>query len=200
MKRAAVIALFLLIVPAVAAPQGKQDLGRLTSQSAKPTKMAAEFGGTMVWGADSRSNIDNLAPATVPVQIAVQRWTSESERAALVAALKTDRAGALRTAMDAVKPPVGYLSFHLPVFATTTEGTRDSLRYAVERRGADGVRRITLVSASESIDWIELVVHPDGSAEGFLERDGRVGVNTSGDDIELKSPGRRRALIKIRTN
>jgi hypothetical protein len=77
--------------------------------------------------------------------------------------------------------------------------------YAAQSRQANGARRVTIILVTgepprgypRSVDWIELVLQADGSGTGFESYTCELGLNHEGNDIELKTPGVRKALITI---
>jgi hypothetical protein len=120
----------------------------------------------------------NMAPGTTasstPVEITIERWTSDAERDRLMTVLKEKGPDELLKVLQK-EPKVGSIR--------TRESLAYDLRYARQLPGQDGGRRIVLGTdrpigfleaqeGGQTLDYrftlIELRVGPDGKGEGKL--------------------------------
>lgn len=120
----------------------------------------------------------NMAPGTTatttPVEITIERWTSDAERDRLMTVLKEKGPDELLKVLQK-EPKVGSIR--------TRESLAYDLRYARQLPGQDGGRRIVLgtdrpigfleaQAGGQTLDYrftlIELRVGPDGKGEGKL--------------------------------
>lgn len=120
----------------------------------------------------------NMAPGTTatttPVEITIERWTSDAERDRLMTVLKEKGPDELLKVLQN-EPKVGSIR--------TRESLAYDLRYARQLPGQDGGRRIVLgtdrpigfleaQAGGQTLDYrftlIELRVGPDGKGEGKL--------------------------------
>jgi hypothetical protein len=141
------------------------------------------------------------------VRIAIERWSTASERDTLIAALKSGRAAAVLAALRGFEPPAASLVLSPPLLFGNDgqESIHTEIAYAVDRTRADGGRRIQFLAvpqptpgAPPSLHWIELVLEADGSGEGFEALGCELGLNANGSDIELKAAAQRRSLVQVR--
>jgi len=118
-------------------------------------------------------NMSNVgAGGSATVDIVIERWTTDAEKAKLAAALEKGQ-DALLSALQAVKPRAGYIQ--------VPGSTGWNIGYASKTRGEDGGWRIVVltdrpigfreaVSQPRTIDYpftlIEMHVNDDGQGEG----------------------------------
>jgi hypothetical protein len=174
----------------------------LTATPAGPTDVAEEFHARIVWLGFNDSFVGSGT-----VRIVIQRWSTDSEREVLLAAMKSGRPEAMWAALTGLKPQIGRLIYGAPrlLGSDGAPASPTDLGYAVDSRRADGTRQVKIILVEgvpsrgyqPSLDWIELVIKADGSGEGVETFGCQLGVNRAGGDIELKAAGPRKARITI---
>lgn len=168
-----VVSLFVTVVLAGAA-QSRQD-----SKEAF-TAVALSAGGL-------RGN-----PVAGQIEIVIERWSTDGERERLLGAVTKGQSELLETLRDL--PSVGTVR--------TPGSLAWDLRYAAQRPGEDGGRRIVLatdrpISAWEAVNqprttdypftFIELRVDKNGVGEGKLSRATRVTASDDGRFVQLEN-------------
>jgi hypothetical protein len=134
---------------------------------------------------------NNLGSGAGTVQISVDRWSTDAERARLIAAL---REKGPRAMMDALQdmPRTGFIR--------TPDSLGHPLHFAYQTKGEDGGRRIVIAtdrpiafwehwSGSRTVDYpftvIQMNIGPDGRGTGTLSEATRI--LAYGDIIELEN-------------
>ncbi len=122
-----------------------------------------------------------------PVEIAIQRWSTDSERERVVKTLKTDGVRAVVTMLEKA-PRVGILNHLRNDAALPQEMMRQNIEYAYETTGTDGERRIILATgaAAHSLSVIEIRFARNGIGEGRIAEGRAIAISKDQRTIELR--------------
>jgi hypothetical protein len=165
------------------------------------TASAQQGGGPVLKLAGFALNITGVGGGrSGDLEVAVERWSKDDERAKLKAAFVDGGAAGLQKALAAVAPRAGYVK--------TQRGGSLDLSYAHEVPGDDGGRRIILAtgrltapSANPGADTYEFLVvevrlGKDGKGEGRTATPQRLRYNKEKDALELDRYGVEPVWIK----
>jgi len=108
---------------------------------------------------------------TGTVDISINRWSTDEERARLAAAVRENGPDALLKELQKVKDPVGYIQ--------TPGNVGYPLRFARQVRMADGTRRI-LLGTDRPISYFEATNQPITADYPFMVIDLTIGPNGEG--------------------
>jgi hypothetical protein len=180
---AAALGLAALVTITSIAPVSAQDKDK---QAEKPKKYTfSAFAVNMGSG-----------PSAGVVDIALERLSTDEERATLISAFMEKGQDALLTALQKVKPRVGYIR--------TPNSLGYDLQYAYRFVNSDGTsriviatdRRIGFVEASRqprTMDYpftlIEMRIDKDGNGEGRMAAGTKISKSKDGKTVELENYG-----------
>jgi hypothetical protein len=138
-------------------------------------------------------NMSGVGPATAgPLDIVVERWSTDEERDRLRTALVQRGQGALLAELQKIKPRAGYIRSDFSLGW--------DIHYAREEQTPDGGRRI-IVATDRPMSFWEAVNHPRSADYGFTLAEIRLGKDGKGEG-KIVSPAkvtwnRERGAIEI---